>query len=353
MRGNLYGASSISNELARSRRRPLSLIPTVASSSAGGTATRSAAVRPAPFMGRVAPSARAGSSRRRFASGSCASASPGPAAFDSSTAGFGSSNLAAALDAGTFEGTNSTVCDSTSVIVGGNGNTIDSGNGSNGTGAASTFVGTGEYNLVTGSDDFLGAGYKNEASGADSFAGAGVSNWAEGPASFVGSGDYEYFAEQGPVPPGGNVAAGVDSFVGAGDQNEVIGNESFLGGGQTNTIASAAPYSSVAAGKSNEVVAGTAAFIGAREYNEITGIYDFIGAGYQNKAAGNDSFAGAGFENQASANESFAGAGIFTDAAGTASFAGAGGNAYYLAHGGTPQGSTSPREATRSSAPEI
>ena len=306
--------------------------------SGGATASDPARTPVAPQATARTPALRMPPARRPRATASCSGATAsGTGAFDSTsefstnksaTAAFGGSNLAASGYSGTFEGSGNTICDYNSVIVGGNGDTIDSGSGNTPAGAAYSMIGAGTSNNVSNYESFIGAGDTNSVSSFDSFVGAGLGNSVPGTVSFIGSGHNNAvsghlsfvgagFGNQVSgagsfVGAGGDVTSalpnnqisGSDSFVGAGDQNNIAANQAFIGSGQANQILTGGQFATIGGGNGN-VASGSYGAIGGGAVNGASGAYATIPGGYHNVAAGVTSFA-AGYIAEALTTGSFA-----------------------------------------------
>jgi hypothetical protein len=228
---------------------------------------------------------------------------------------FGNNTLAAAQFSGTFEGNGNTICDDESAIAAGSQNVLDSGSGNAPKGATHSFIGAGQFNVLSDSNSFLGAGNSNALAGSDSFIGAGGHNTVvTGTAAFVGAGDGNTVAVSEAFLGAGldNNASGVDSFIGAGQNNSTQAFSTFLGAGSQNVVSGILGF--VGAGDQNSA-SGPAAFVGAGLDNQVSGTASFIGAGgsidrqTSNSVAGADSFIGAGDGNNVAANEAFVGGG--------------------------------------------
>jgi len=336
--------------------------------SGGATASDPARTPVAPQATARTPALRMPPARRPRATASCSGATAsGTGAFDSTsefstnksaTAAFGGSNLAASGYSGTFEGSGNTICDYNSVIVGGNGDTIDSGSGNTPAGAAysmigagtsnnvsnyESFIGAGDTNSVSSFDSFVGAGLGNSVSSFDSFVGAGLGNSVPGTVSFIGSGHNNAvsghlsfvgagFGNQVSgagsfVGAGGDVTSalpnnqisGSDSFVGAGDQNNIAANQAFIGSGQANQILTGGQFATIGGGNGN-VASGSYGAIGGGSGNVASGAYGAIGGGAVNGASGAYATIPGGYHNVAAGVTSFA-AGYIAEALTTGSFA--------------------------------
>jgi hypothetical protein len=244
-------------------------------------------------------------SQRVRSSASCSGAGFGVFAFDSSTLfmtnfsateQFGESNLAAAQDSATLDGTSNAICDIESVIGGGTHNLIDSKDGQ-GNAANASFIGGGRYNTITSYAAFVGAGFSNVVGNSWSGVGSGFGNYNTGPGSFIGAGG----ASEQMTP--GNQITGTDSFLGAGDENTVAASEAFIGSGGYNTISASGAYASIIGGNRNSIAAEYASIIGGYG-NQANGAYAIVAGGDASEALGTVSFA-AGYHADAIHSGSF------------------------------------------------
>ncbi len=217
--------------------------------------------------------------------------------------GGGVSNAANAAEAATLGGGDNQVCDPLSSIGGGDDNKISSGHNS----AAQSFIGAGQFNVITGSAEwsFLGAGLGNEITG-------------------------EYNALLGGQS---NLDAGTNALLGAGESNSIAAGvtDGVIGGGSSNTLS--ATYGVIAGGTNNNV-SGEGAYIAAGGYNTASGEGAVVDGGFNSTAGGAFATIPGGYANYATGTYSFA-AGARASALQNGTFVwsdGSDGDAYLTAH---------------------
>jgi len=255
-----------------------------ASSDAGGTQPPRTTAPHATSFARGAVHRRAGLGGRVTAA--CASGGNSFVAIGSE------SDVAGSDGSAVLGGGFNDACDQSSAIGAGAFNKISAGGGN----AFDSFLGGGEFNVISASFGFLGAGQQNSTVGSDSFVGAGLFNFSTGDSSFVGAGGREYFDRQSGSATAANTASGTDSFVGAGDLNAAAGAGSFVGAGGTTYAESGATTggnnaegvdSFIGAGDQNYIDSlAINTVIGGGLFNGVNGQYGVIGGGAHNQIAG-------------------------------------------------------------------
>ncbi|HEX3467368.1 MAG TPA: tail fiber domain-containing protein [Candidatus Elarobacter sp.] len=177
--------------------------------------------------------------------------------------GGGLHNVANGYESVVVGGDSDKACDENTVIAGGGGNVIDSGDA---TDASSSFIGSGESNLIGGgtSEAFSSVvgGYENAVSSGYGFIGGGQNNT---------------------INPGS-----LQAVIVGGAYNTVSGQYAFLGGGRSNSVTGEGAY--IAAGGFN-VASGEGAVIDGGFNSNASGTFATIPGGYVNNAAGTYSFA--------------------------------------------------------------
>jgi hypothetical protein len=168
------------------------------------------------------------------------------------------------------------VCDGWGVIAGGFENTV-SGTGIN---AVDSFIGSGEYNLIStdAADDGILTGNSNQIlAGRQNVIGGGENNIINGSQSAILDGQFNSIG-----------AAATLSVVGGGQYNSVTSTYGFIGAGTNNTVSGAGAY--IAAGGYNTASGEGAVVVGGFEQT-ASGVFSTIPGGYENTAAGTYSFA--------------------------------------------------------------
>jgi len=179
------------------------------------------------------------------------------------------------------------------------GNCTSIGGGSLNTGSsASSFIGAGNCNNVSGSGQyaFIGAGFKNSVQTSTN-GGSAIVAGCLNLINDTGTGCGNNFIGAGTD----NCSTGGCSAVVAGSSNSANGNRSFVGGGGSNNAS--AQYSGVASGLSN-CAQGTYAFVGGGFSNNASSFASTIGGGYNNTANAGCSFIGGGKNNTIVATDS-------------------------------------------------
>ncbi len=245
----------------------------------GGSSSTHAGVLPARSKAIPAPAGAAG--KRRPANVAVGTCTNDTANYE--FIGSGYNNIVNAPYGAILDGYQNKVCDSASVVVGGEENVIASGN----------------YTTV---EAFIGGGYDN-AVGADatySAIVAGEGNGISGSGNFVGGGAENVVQSD----------AGGSTIVG-GTTNIVSAANAFIGGGNANTVSS--QYGAIGAG-TNDSVSGEGAYIGGGGYNAASGEGAVVDGGFAQTASGTFATIPGGYRNSAAGTYSFA-AGAFGSAA--------------------------------------
>ncbi len=244
---------------------------------------------------------------------------------------------------------------SSSVIVGGYGNTNSrfsafiGGGGRNSVLADGAVVVGGFNNSASGDRSFIGAGIHNTTSDGSSSVVAGIGGKNAGSVSFMGSGGagttsncYNHLANNNTAPcwneigavggssvvVGGqnNVTTNAWTFIGGGEGNRILVNDSAIVGGFSNTIGAAAYNAFIGAGNQNTASGGSAAIVGGMA-NTASGFAASVGGGSSNTASGSVSAVAGGSSNTASNSLAFVGGGSTNTASGiTATVAGGSSN---------------------------
>jgi hypothetical protein len=230
-----------------------------------------------------------------------------------------------------------------SVITGGQSNTNSS---------SSSFIGGGEYNIVSltyasaiisgygntvsGSESVIAGGSNNQITSFNGFIGGGEDHWVvqkygaiaggqnnyvQSAHGFVGGGyrNIIYLSSYGSVIAGGGYYASPSDYA---DGNYISGKLSFIGGGSGNRVES--DYSAVLSGNSN-TVSGQISSITSGQENQITSSNSNISSGSQNTISTNYSFIGTGLRNTISnIGWSAICSGYYCTVTGESSFIGAG-----------------------------
>ena len=236
-----------------------------AASSAPHAGAALPAALPAAAARGPAPAGASSAKRHTLGASNCAGSALGSDAF----IGAGVDDAAPGFAAFAGAGYDSNACDEYTVVVGGYGNTIFSGTG---TDNGQSFIGAGNSNSITGT-----SAYNSGIVGGDG-------NSIIAPDAFIGSGDANAIATSGNysalVGGGDNTLNAEYGFIGAGSTNAVSGEYGVIGGGNGNTVS------------------GSAAVIGGGQGSYAEGAYATVPGGYDDNAAGELSFA-AGFKSYA------------------------------------------------------
>lgn len=235
-----------------------------------------------------------------------------------------------------------------------------------------SFLGSGAFNRVTGSQGgvvvgqsnlvssqygFIGAGFTNNVSGGDGnaiVAGqnnitstngnigivSGTSNTATGGSSFIGGGQSNTASNTNAAIGGGqtNTASGTWGFVGGGRNNSNGGTQAVISGGRANSIGSGAPffgeYNVIGGGWNNNASSASSCTIGGGQNNQTNQNGATVAGGNTNicTTGAGGGFIGGGNNNTASATNAVIAGGLQGTASGQYAFLG--GGAYGIASGG-------------------
>ncbi|HEX3466893.1 MAG TPA: tail fiber domain-containing protein [Candidatus Elarobacter sp.] len=258
---------------------------------AGSSVTQPATTLPgtvqrAPVVGSAGRQTHSGT-RRTLSVATCSGTGTG--AFLGGAGGNGGQgdnpNVAGGQFAVVGGGSGNQACDAWSAITGGYDNAV-SGSGEDG------FVGAGEGNVVTGTDNDSAviAGNGGTVSSYESTVVGGTSNSVSAPDASIGGG-------------GLNVLSGNGQFgaIAGGSQNKLSGEYGFIGAGTNNTVS------------------GEGGYVAAGGYNSVTGLGAVIDGGFNSSAAGTFATIPGGYVNSAAGTYSFA-AGARASAAQTGTF---------------------------------
>jgi hypothetical protein len=220
----------------------------------------------------------------------------------------------AASFSGVVAGNQNEACDYYTVVGGGRQNIV----GGEGASTNSMIAGGAQNGMDFTTFGFIGGGSDNLIGGAQPYAmalssviGGGDFNSIGSPSDFIGTGEHNTIASNA-VAPNGEFQA---SFIGAGYNNTVSGNSAGIVSGLDNSVA--ANYATVVGGASNSVgLLATYGVVSGGQSNTVSGEFGAVGGGFGDAASGAYAMVAGGHMNVASGLSAAVGGGLQNVASG-------------------------------------